>query len=91
MSGTAFAAIGYALAKMGFVTVKLDDDEDEFDERAGKQNYGINMIFFLGFLFSLAIIFTLTVALSRVTIRVRKLAQELALYEHEQQRREEHQ
>lgn len=43
LSGTAFAAIGYALAKMGFVTVKLDDDEDEFDERAGKQNYGINI------------------------------------------------
>lgn len=39
----------------------------------------VNMIFFLGFLFSLIIIFTLTVALSRVTLRVRKLAQKMAL------------
>lgn len=39
----------------------------------------VNMIFFLGFLFSLVIIFSLTVALSRVTLRVRKLAQKMAL------------
>ena len=41
----------------------------------------MNMIFFLGFIFSLIIIFTLTVALSRVTARVRKLAQKMALEE----------
>jgi hypothetical protein len=39
----------------------------------------VNMIFFLGFIFSLVIIFILTVALSRVTQRVRKLAQKMAL------------
>ena len=39
----------------------------------------VNTIFFLGFLFSLIIIFSLTVALSRVTLRVRKLAQKMAL------------
>lgn len=39
----------------------------------------VNMIFFLGFLFALIIIFSLTVALSRVTLRVRKLAQKMAL------------
>lgn len=39
----------------------------------------VNMIFFLGFLFSLMIIFSLTVALSRLTIRVKSLAQKLAL------------
>lgn len=39
----------------------------------------VNMIFFLGFLFSIIIIFSLTVALSRVTSRVRKLAQKMAL------------
>lgn len=39
----------------------------------------INTIFFLGFLFALIIIFSLTVALSRVTDRVRKLAQMVAL------------
>jgi len=41
----------------------------------------VNMVFFLGFVFSLIIIFSLTVALSRVTARVRKLAQMIALYE----------
>ena len=44
-------------------------------------NSPMNMVFFLGFVFSLIIIFSLTVALSRVTERVRKLAQELALHE----------
>lgn len=39
----------------------------------------MNMIFFLGFLFSLAIIFSLTVALSRVTEKVRRIAQILAM------------
>ena len=39
----------------------------------------VNMIFFLGFIFSLIIIFSLTVALSRLTARVRQLAQQVAL------------
>ena len=43
----------------------------------------VNMIFFLGFVLSLVIIFTLTIALSRVTARVRKLAQMIALQEDE--------
>ena len=41
----------------------------------------INMLFFLGFCFSLVIIFILTVAVSRSSIRIKQLAQELALYE----------
>lgn len=41
----------------------------------------MNMIFFLGFCFLLVITFTLTVALSRLSNRTRKLAQQLALYE----------
>ena len=41
----------------------------------------INMLFFLGFCFSLMIIFVLTVAVSRSSIRIKELAQELALYE----------
>ena len=40
-----------------------------------------NMIFFLGFCFSLLIIFVLTVTLSRMSERVRKLAQAVALNE----------
>lgn len=43
----------------------------------------INMLFFLGFCFSLMIIFVLTVAVSRSSIRIKELAQELALYEKE--------
>lgn len=39
----------------------------------------VNMIFFLGFIFSLFIIFSLTVALSRVTEKVRRLAQIVAM------------
>ena len=41
----------------------------------------INMLFFMGFCFSLMIIFVLTVAVSRASIRIKQLAQELALYE----------
>lgn len=41
----------------------------------------VNMIFFLGFCFSLLIIFVLTVILSRMSERVRKLAQAVALNE----------
>lgn len=41
----------------------------------------VNMIFFLGFCFSLLIIFTLTVMLSRMAERVRKLAQAVAMNE----------
>ena len=41
----------------------------------------INMLFFLGFCFSLMIIFVLTVAVSRASIRIKELAQELALDE----------
>ena len=46
----------------------------------------VNMIFFMGFVLSLVIIFTLTVALSRVTARVRKLAQMIALQEDENEK-----
>ncbi len=38
----------------------------------------MNMIFFLGFLFSLIIIFSLTVTISHFTAMVRKMAQELS-------------
>ena len=41
----------------------------------------VNMIFFLGFCFSLLIIFALTVMLSRMAERVRKLSQAVALNE----------
>ncbi len=40
----------------------------------------VNMLFFLGFCFSLIIIFILTIAISRMSVRIKELAQELALY-----------
>lgn len=39
----------------------------------------INLLFFVGFCFSLIIIFSLTVAISRLSNRVKKLTQEMAL------------
>lgn len=51
-------------------------------KRTGVAN-PVNMLFFLGFCFSLIIIFILTVAISRMSIRMKQLAQELALYEKE--------
>ena len=39
-----------------------------------------NMLFFLGFCFSLTIIFGLTIAGSRMSIRIKNLTQEMALY-----------
>ena len=43
----------------------------------------INMLFFAGFCFALAIIFSLTVALSRMANQVKTLTQEMALLEQE--------
>lgn len=41
----------------------------------------MNMIFFLGFLLSLVIIFTLTVAISKVTAEVRRMSQTISMLE----------
>ena len=49
----------------------------------------VNMLFFFGFVFSLMIIFSLTVALSRVTGNVRRMAQEMALMEERLRKYEE--
>jgi len=49
----------------------------------------VNMLFFIGFCFSLAIIFTLTMAMSRASKKIKDLAQAIALLEtHENQRPE---
>lgn len=47
----------------------------------------VNMLFFMGFCFSLIIIFILTIAVSRMSIRIKVLTQELALYEKESENR----
>ena len=49
----------------------------------------INMLFFFGFCFSLAIIFVLTVAISRMSIRIKQLSQEIALFEEETNKKKE--
>lgn len=43
----------------------------------------VNLMFFLGFVFSLLIIFTLTVAVSGLSEKVKRLTQEMALLEKE--------
>ena len=48
----------------------------------------INMLFFIGFCFSLAIIFSLSVAISRLSNRSKKLTQEIALLKKELQNKE---
>lgn len=48
----------------------------------------MNMVFFLGFLFSLIVIFSLTMSLSRNSIRVRKMAQKIALNEYRSNRKQ---
>lgn len=41
----------------------------------------INMLFFIGFCFAILIIFSLSVAVSKVSTKVKKMAQEIALLE----------
>lgn len=43
----------------------------------------VNMLFLLGFIFSLIIIFVLTIVVSRLSVRMKELAQELALLKKE--------
>lgn len=42
----------------------------------------MNLVFFLGFLFSIVVIFVLTMSVSRNSNRVRKMAQKIALNEY---------
>lgn len=46
-----------------------------------------NMLFFLGFCFSLAIIFGLTIAVSKMSTRINDLTQEMALYMKKEEKR----
>ena len=75
----------YALAWMGVgIAILILDCFPQLitwlSVKAGVAN-PINMLFFLGFCFSLVIIFVLTVAVSRMSNRVKNLAQEIALYQ----------
>ena len=48
----------------------------------------VNMIFFLGFCSSLVIIYTLTVAISKMSDNIRSLTQKIALLEKEEEKHE---
>ena len=41
----------------------------------------VNMLFIFGFCFSLVIIFVLTIAVSKLSIKIKQLAQQIAIYE----------
>lgn len=47
----------------------------------------MNMVFFLGFLFSIVVIFVLTMSLSNNSNRVRRMAQKIALNEYKSNKR----
>lgn len=50
----------------------------------------VNMLFFFGFCFSLIIIFVLTIAVSKLSIKIKQLAQQIAIYEkREKERRQQ--
>ena len=83
----------YALAWLGAGLLVLIFDAfprlmDWLSEKLGIAS-PVNMLFFLGFCFSLVIIFVLTIMVSRMSVRMKRLAQEIALYEHDEDRKSE--
>ena len=83
----------YALAWLGagVLVLVFDCFPQLMDWLAGKLGIAlpVNMLFFLGFCFALVIIFVLTIMVSRMSVRIKRLAQEIALYEHEKDRESE--
>ena len=73
----------YAWLLVGFGTLILDLFPDVMMGLAKFMGIEVpsNMLFFLGFCFALIIIFVLTIAVSRMSIRIKNLTQEMALYE----------
>ena len=47
----------------------------------------VNILFFFGFCFSLIIIFVLTIAISKLSIKIKQLAQQIAIYEKKEKER----
>ena len=82
----------YALAWLlvGFGTLILDLFPGVMMELAKFMGIEVpsNMLFFLGFCFALIIIFVLTIAVSRMSIRIKNLTQAMALYEKREQEKE---
>lgn len=68
---------------VGGVTLIFDIFPQLLSWLAGLMGVGIpvNMLFFMGFVFSLLIIFSMSVSVSKLSGRVKRMAQELALLE----------
>ncbi len=68
---------------VGSVTLVFDIFPQLLNWLAGLVGVGIpvNMLFFMGFVFSLLIIFSLSVSVSRLSGKVKRLTQEMALLE----------
>lgn len=74
-------ALAWLLVGMGVLVLDLFPGIMEWFASFMGIELPINMLFFWGFCFSLVLIFGLTMAVSRMSIRIKNLAQELALYE----------
>lgn len=83
----------YALSWLCVITALLImdvfPDMMSFIAKAMGVETPINMLIFFGFCFSLLIIFTLTISLSRMSNRLKRLAQKVALMEKRMREEEE--
>lgn len=82
-------ALAWLLVGIGVLLFDLFPQTMEWIAKFMGIEIPVNMLFFMGFCFSLIIIFTLTVAISRMSIRIKNLSQELALYEKRQEEKKE--
>ena len=71
-------ALSWLFLELGIFIITLPNLLNVISKALGIYNE-INMLFFLGFVFIILVIFSLTMSLSRNSERVRKMAQEIAL------------
>lgn len=76
---------------VGFVVLIFDIFPQILSAVAGMLGIGlaVNMLFFMGFVFTLLIIFTLTISVSKLSDKVKRLTQEVALLEARLEKSEE--
>ena len=71
-------ALSWLFLELGMIITLIPNLLNVISKVLGIYNE-INMLFFLGFVFIILVIFSLTMSLSRNSERVRKMAQEIAL------------
>ena len=76
-----YALTWFVLGVSLVVAVSVPGLLEDVSEMLGIYN-PMNMVFFIGFALSIIVIFALTIALSRNSNRVRKMAQKIALNEY---------